>query len=136
MEKGKYDCAYTGELELTPEQFNAARVLREIEMKEKLKDAEQKDMLTVLAHPLDPSKPDLEFKDVFDIMHLFGNDRGDGIFHQTLRLLSFGECKCLLHYLGSIPETCEKEHTAKRDWISLNDYTVEIAMQKGEQNNG
>ena len=93
-------------------------------------------MLTVLAHPRDLSKPDVEYKDVFDIKHFFENIGKDGVFHQKLRLLRLGECKCMMHYIGPRPEYCKKAHEDIRDYISLNDYTVEIAMQKGEQNNG
>ena len=134
MEKGKYECVYTGELELSREQLSAERMLRDIEEQERMKGMEE-NMLTVLVHPRDPSKPDTEIKDVFDINHIWGND-GKG-FHQTLRLLSFGECKCLLHYaVGMKGIECDKDHTANRYFISLNDNTVEIAMQKGEQGNG
>lgn len=136
MEKGKYECTYTGELELTPAQFSVEQALAQIELEQKMMDAEQKDMLTVLAHSLDPSKPDLEFKDVFDICHTYGRFERNARFEQNLRLLMYGECKCLLHYIGRSEGNCEKDHRAKRAYVCLNDYTVEIAMQKGEQGNG
>lgn len=128
MADGSYMNAFEGTLELTTDQARRNEMIEEIICTE--------NMLTVRAHPIDKSKPDVEYKDVFDICHLFGNDTGDGTFHQTLRLLSLGECKCMFHYVVQAPETCEKEHIEQRDYISLNDYTVEIAMQKGERGNG
>ena len=127
-----YGNTFTGKLELSPEQISAEKMLRDIEEEARMKGMEE-NMLTVLIHPRDPSKPDTEIKDVFDICHLWGNDGTDGVFHQTLRLLSFGECKCLLHYaVGTKGTECGKEHKANRHFVSLNDNTVEIAMQKGE----
>ena len=125
---GSYVNAYEGTLELTEEQDRRNEMIEEINCTE--------NMLTVLAHSLDPSKPDLEFKDVFDIKHFFESGGKDGEFHQTLRLLRLGECKCMMHYIAPRPEYCKKAHEDIRDYISLNDYTVEIAMQKGEQGNG
>ena len=76
----------------------------------------KKNLLTVIAHPIDTTKPDMIYENVYDICHTYGPDRG--IFYKTLRLLS------------------ETEGKHERDYIDLRKYTVEIAMQKEEESNG
>ena len=128
-----YGEVYTGVLELTDQQKRSEDMLREIEDAAK-ENAPQKNLLTVLAHSMDPSKPDLEYKDVYDIGHTFFMEQGK--WYQIISMRMLDECKCAMHYMAKTPRSCKKRHRVIKDWVDLSKYTIEIAMQKGEQDNG